>query len=87
MVIETKMDFGEGDYANVIAALIEEIKKSSHLPKALLTKKNGITINGKKWYGSIKPYAMRTDKNGYPHFLVCIDGVWGWVSAKHFTVY
>ena len=28
---------------------------------------------------------MKNDKNGYPHFLVCVEGNWAWVSAKYFT--
>lgn len=30
-------------------------------------------------------YNIRDDKNGYPHFLVFINGRWDYVSAKHFT--
>ncbi len=41
-------------------------------------------INGIRWCGNIKPYAIKTDKNGYPHFLICLEGNWAWVSAKHF---
>jgi hypothetical protein len=29
-------------------------------------------------------YAVRDDKNGYPHFLIYEDGEWKYVSAKHF---
>lgn len=54
------------------------------LPEYLLTKEKGISINGKCWHGSIKPYALRVDKNGYPHFLIYSEGTWAWVSAKYF---
>lgn len=29
-------------------------------------------------------YNIRDDKNGYPHFLICINDRWDYVSAKHF---
>ena len=30
-------------------------------------------------------YAVRDDKNGYPHFLIYDDGEWKYISAKHFV--
>lgn len=30
-------------------------------------------------------YDVRTDKTGYPHFLVYDDGEWKYMSAKHFV--
>ena len=30
-------------------------------------------------------YAIRDDKNGYPHFLIYDNGEWKYVSAKHFA--
>ena len=35
--------------------------------------------------GKVKVYAIRNDKNGYPHFLIYEDNQWKWKSAKHFT--
>lgn len=32
----------------------------------------------------INVYAVRDDKNGYPHFLICEDGEWKYVKAKYF---
>lgn len=29
-------------------------------------------------------YAVRDDRDGYPHFLIYEDGEWKYVSAKHF---
>ena len=73
------------DVKELLLALIEQRRLSSNLPKILETKKeNGITVNGVKFYGSFTPYAMRTDKNGYPHFLFYINNVWVWLSAKYF---
>ena len=34
---------------------------------------------------SVKVYAVRDDKNGYPHFLIYEKGEWKYVSAKYFT--
>jgi hypothetical protein len=31
-----------------------------------------------------KVFAVRDDKNGYPHFLIYELGEWKYVSAKHF---
>lgn len=56
----------------------------ANLPNYLITKEKGILVNGIRQCGSIKPYAIKTDKNGFPHFLVCLEGNWAWVSAKHF---
>lgn len=72
------------NYPELICALIEQIRLSSKLPESLWVK-DKIVVNGITRCGSIKPYAMRNDKNGYPHFLFCIDGNWVWLSAKHFT--
>lgn len=30
-------------------------------------------------------YNVRDDKKGYPHFLVCIDNQWRYISAKYFN--
>ena len=77
------------NYPELICSLIEEIRLSSkllaNLPECLRTKKDGIMVCGTKYYGDIKIFAMRNDKNGYPQFLVCPEGNWAWVSAKHFT--
>lgn len=78
------MDTGNVNYPELICALIEQIRLSSKLPESLWTK-DKIVVNGNTRYGSIKPYAMKNDKNGYPHFLVCVEGNWAWVSAKYFT--
>lgn len=32
----------------------------------------------------VNVYAVRDDKNGYPHFLIYENGEWKYVSAKHF---
>lgn len=32
-------------------------------------------------------YDIRCDKNGYPHFLIYVDGQWKYVSAKHCKLY
>lgn len=32
-------------------------------------------------------YAVRDDKNGYPHFLICEGREWKYVKAKHFVPY
>ena len=37
------------------------------LPKQLVIK-GAITVNGNDFFGRVTPYAMRNDKNGYPHF-------------------
>ena len=36
-------------------------------------------------YESFEVYAIRDDKNGYPHFLIYEDGEWKYVSAKYFA--
>ena len=33
---------------------------------------------------SVKVFAVRDDKNGYPHFLIYENGEWKYVSAKYF---
>jgi len=33
----------------------------------------------------VEVYAVRDDKNGYPHFLICEDGEWKYRSAKYYT--
>ena len=33
----------------------------------------------------VEVYAVRDDKNGYPHFLIYKDGQWIYKSAKHFV--
>lgn len=71
------------NYPELICALIEQIRLSSKLPKTLIIK-HTITVNGIDYQGEIIPYAMRTDKNGYPHFLFCLNSNWVWLSAKHF---
>lgn len=48
--------------------------------------KSYVLVQRAKHYGRLKPYAMGTDKNGYPHFLFCLDGNWIWLSAKYFTL-
>lgn len=30
-------------------------------------------------------YGVRTDKKGYPYFLIYDDPQWVWMSAKHFV--
>lgn len=32
-------------------------------------------------------YKVRDDKSGYPQFLVRLNGVWMYRSAKHFKTY
>lgn len=34
---------------------------------------------------SVEVYAVRDDKNGYPHFLICENGEWKYKSAKNYT--
>lgn len=34
---------------------------------------------------TVNVYAVRDDKNGYPHFLICENGEWKYRSAKHYT--
>lgn len=34
---------------------------------------------------TVEVYAVRDDKNGYPHFLVCENGEWKYRSAKYYT--
>lgn len=34
---------------------------------------------------SVEVYAVRDDKNGYPHFLICENGEWKYRSAKYYT--
>lgn len=34
---------------------------------------------------SVDVYAVRDDKNGYPHFLICDNGDWKYRSAKYYT--
>ena len=84
------MDTENINYPELISSLIEEIRASNkliaNLPKYLWTK-DAITVGNSKYEGNIKAYAIRNNKNGYPHFLVCVDGNWGWVSAKHFKAY
>lgn len=79
-------DFSNININELIVALIEQMRLSSKLPEYLKIK-DYISVNGVKRYGSIKPYAIKTDKNGYPHFLICIEGVWIWKSAKYFLVF
>ena len=33
----------------------------------------------------VNVYAVRDDKNGYPHFLIFEDNEWKYVKAKHFV--
>lgn len=33
----------------------------------------------------VEVYAVRDDKNGYPHFLICENGEWKYRSAKYYT--
>ena len=47
--------------------------------------KDSITVNGKEYSGIVEPIGVRIDKNSYPHFLLCLDGNWVWLSAKHFN--
>lgn len=35
-----------------------------------------------KW---VEVYAVRDDRNGYPHFLIYENGEWKYKSAKYFT--
>ena len=55
------------------------------LPAQLIIK-DVISINGNDYDGKVIPYAMRLDKNGYPHFLIYLDDTWLWKSAKYFKV-
>ena len=57
----------------------------ARLPRQLIIK-GVININGEEYFGGVTPYAMRLDKNGYPHFLLCLGDTWLWKSAKHFRV-
>ena len=57
----------------------------ARLPEQLVIK-DVISINGNNCDGKVIPYAMRLDKNGYPHFLICLDDTWLWKSAKYFKV-
>ena len=57
----------------------------ARLPEQLVIK-DVISINGNDYNGKVIPYAMRLDKNGYPHFLIYLDDTWLWKSAKHFRV-
>lgn len=34
---------------------------------------------------TVEVYAVRDDKNGYPHFLICENGEWKYKSAKYYT--
>lgn len=34
---------------------------------------------------TVEVYAVRDDKNGYPHFLICENGEWKYRSAKYYT--
>ena len=34
---------------------------------------------------TVKVYAVRDDKCGYPHFLIYEDKEWKYVKAKHFV--
>lgn len=77
------------NYPELICSLIEEIRLSSKLLANLpeyIHIKDSIMVNSTKYYGDVKPYAMRNGKNGYPHFLLCLDGNWVWKSAKYFEV-
>ena len=57
----------------------------ARLPEQLVIK-DVISINGNDYNGKVIPYAMRLDKNGYPHFLIYLDDTWLWKSAKYFKV-
>ena len=47
---------------------------------------NGLFMVSKKSDGQIvNVYAVRNDKNGYPHFLIYEDNEWKYVKAKHFS--
>ncbi len=54
-----------------------------HTSLPRLKTRNNKTVRG-HYFRSAQPYAMRCDKNGYPHFLLYIDRQWVWVSAKYF---
>lgn len=41
--------------------------------------------NGESDYELVEVYAVRDDKNGYPHFLIYENGEWKYKSAKYFT--
>ena len=43
-----------------------------------------LEINDSVLNKRIKVFAVRDDKNGYPHFLIYKLGEWKYVSAKHF---
>ena len=60
-------DFSNININELIVDLIEQMRFSK-LPECLEIK-NYISVNGVKCYGSIKPYAIKIDKNGYPHFF------------------
>lgn len=36
-------------------------------------------------FESVDVFAVRDDKNGYPHFLIFEDKEWKYVKAKHFV--
>lgn len=71
------------DFSRRVINLSELI--GARLPEQLVIK-DVISINGNDYNGKVIPYAMRLDKNGYPHFLLCLGNTWLWKSAKHFKV-
>ncbi len=42
-------------------------------------------VYGIKTKEKIKVYAVESDKNGYPKFLIRVDNQWKWTSAKHYV--
>ena len=53
------------------------------MPKKVHIKKE-INSNGMTYYGDVEVFDIKYDKNGYPHFLVCLGGDWRLISAKYF---
>ena len=46
---------------------------------------SGLFMVSRKTDGlTVSVYAVRDDKNGYPHFLTYEDGQWKYRSAKHY---
>lgn len=56
------------------------------LHRNTLKVKNPFKVNGKYVNEDIVNfYATKSDKHGYPQFLVYENKTWAWISAKYFT--
>ena len=62
------------------------IKHNSTSIYRLLRVKDNIKVNGHLVSEGkiICFYGTKSDKHGYPQFLVHEDNTWAWISAKHF---